>query len=318
MRADRLLSLILLLQTRGKMTTDALADELDVSRRTVLRDIEALSVAGIPIYANGGHGGGVGLDENYRTTLTGLKESEVRTLFLTSNATLLQDIGLGEAAEMSALKLLASLPERHQPSVDYMRQRLYIDPVWWWHEATPLPFWTELQQAVFENHLIELTYENYRAEVTTRTVEPYSLVAKASVWYLIGRRDGNLRTYRVARIQAVEVLDEHFERQADFDLPTYWNARTQEFVESLEGEALSYHFTIRLSVERVNFMKWYTPGRFEIMEENQEAIVVRLQVESGEVAKMLVFGFGPPIEVLDPPELQAAVLATAVAISRDC
>src|SRR3982751_115398 len=110
MRADRLLSLVMLLQTRGKMTTQNLAEEMAVSRRTILRDIDALSVAGIPVYTDGGHGGGVALDENYRVTLTGLKESEIRSLFISNNNQLLKDVGLGDAAESSLLKLSAALP----------------------------------------------------------------------------------------------------------------------------------------------------------------------------------------------------------------
>ena len=131
MRADRLLTLVLLLQTRGRQTAQTLAAELGVSRRTILRDVEALSLAGIPVYAEGGHGGGIALDERYRTTLTGLGESEIRSLFIASNTSLLADVGLAEAAERSLLKLTASLPERYQPSVEHIRQRIYIDPVWW-------------------------------------------------------------------------------------------------------------------------------------------------------------------------------------------
>src|SRR5215204_5255972 len=116
MRADRLLSIILLLQRQGKMTTQTLADELDVSRRTILRDLDALSAANVPVYTDGGHGGGVALDENYRTTLTGLAEAEIRALFIASSSGLLDQLGLGEAAERTQLKLFAALPEPHQPS----------------------------------------------------------------------------------------------------------------------------------------------------------------------------------------------------------
>src|ERR1051326_7804613 len=108
MRADRLLNIVLLLQARGKMTAQALAQELEVSTRTILRDVDALSSAGIPVYAEGGHGGGISLDENYRVTLTGLKEAEIRSLFISGNAKLLRDVGLGEAAESSLLKLSAA------------------------------------------------------------------------------------------------------------------------------------------------------------------------------------------------------------------
>src|SRR5512145_2028347 len=141
MRADRLITLIMRLQTRGKVTAQTLAAELGVSRRTILRDVEALSAAGIPIYTEGGHGGGIALDENYRLSLTGLKESEVHSLFISGNNQLLNDIGLGEAAENTLLKLFAALPALHRPSVDHIRQRIHIDPLWWWQDAEPLPFW---------------------------------------------------------------------------------------------------------------------------------------------------------------------------------
>jgi len=130
MRADRLLAIMMLLQTRGKMTAQRLAERLEVSRRTILRDIDALSAAGVPVYAEGGHGGGIALDENYRTALAGLQEREARTLFVGNNAQVLSQIGLGDAAESTMLKLLAVLPAAHQPSVEHMRQRILIDPAW--------------------------------------------------------------------------------------------------------------------------------------------------------------------------------------------
>jgi predicted DNA-binding transcriptional regulator YafY len=131
----------MLLQARGKMTAARLARELEVSRRTILRDIDALSFAGVPVYAEGGHGGGISLDENYRTSLTGLKEAELRTLFISSNKQMFQEIGLGEAAESALRKLSAALPAGQQTAVRQVQQRFYIDPIWWWHDSEPLPFW---------------------------------------------------------------------------------------------------------------------------------------------------------------------------------
>ncbi|RPI89274.1 MAG: HTH domain-containing protein, partial [Chloroflexi bacterium] len=139
MRADRLLTLILLLQARGKMTAKALAEELGVSRRTILRDISALSTSGIPVYSEGGHGGGIALIEEYRTSLTGLNKFEVQSLFVASNNPALRDVGLGDAAEKLLLKLLAALPKSHHSTADHIRQRLMIDPTWWWHDATTPP-----------------------------------------------------------------------------------------------------------------------------------------------------------------------------------
>jgi predicted DNA-binding transcriptional regulator YafY len=154
MRADRLLTMILLLQTRGKMTARALAERLEVSQRTILRDIDALSAAGVPIYADGGHGGGIALDENYRTTLAGLQEREIRTLFINDNGTLLREVGLGEATDSTRLKLLATLPTAHQSSVENIRQRILIDPTWWWRDAQSLAWWDQLQEAVYADRRV--------------------------------------------------------------------------------------------------------------------------------------------------------------------
>lgn len=309
MRADRLLAMAMLLQSRGKMTATALADELGVSRRTILRDVEALSFAGIPIYTDGGHGGGIALDENYRTSLTGLKESEIRALFVSGSSSLLHDIGMGEAAESTLRKLSAALPERHQPAVEHVRQRIHIDPVWWWHDSQPLPFWADLQQAVFEDRPIRVVYEHYNGEVVERVLEPYSLVAKASHWYVIARRDDEFRIYRASRFHGVTLLDTHFQRDESFDLGTFWNERLREFTDTLA----EFTFTLRLHSSRLTFARWLTPGRCQIIEPAGEDgwLTARFHLEAMDLAKMLVFGLGTDAVVLDPPELQQAVLDTA-------
>jgi predicted DNA-binding transcriptional regulator YafY len=306
MRADRLLSLVMLLQTRGKMTSHALAEELGVSRRTILRDVDALSFSGVPIYSEGGHGGGMALDENYRLSLTGLKEAEVRALFLSSNASLLHDIGLGEAAESTLLKIAAALPAPHQPSVDALRQRILIDPVWWWHELQPLPFWDALQQAVYEDRCIRVSYESYGGAESERVLEPYSLVAKASLWYLIARRDGELRTYRVSRLKQVTLLDEHFQRTPDFDLPTYWHDHIQEFLATL----MEYAFTLRIDSRHMASSKWYTPGRTEILEAPGDDgwLTARLWVESQDLAVLFVLTMGASAVIVEPDDLREKVI----------
>lgn len=309
MRADRLLALMMLLQTRGKMTTSRLAEELDVSRRTILRDIDSLSFAGVPIYAEGGHGGGVALDENYRTTLTGLQDAEIHSLFLADNAALLKEIGLGEASERTLLKLFAALPRPQQPSVDHMRQRIHIDPLWWWYDSQPLPFWDELQRAVYEDRPIQAIYENYSGEKVERVLEPYSLVAKNSLWYVIAKRDGEFRTYRASRFHAITVLETHFRRDADFDLPTYWQEHVQDFVTTIS----EYDFTLQIHGSRISFARWLTTGRYEIVtpEDDEGWLTVQFHLESKDLALMLVFGLGEQCEIIEPPELQQAVLQTA-------
>lgn len=203
MRADRLLTMMMLLQTRGKMTSRRLAEELEVSPRTILRDVDALSAAGIPIYAEGGHGGGIMLVDNFRSTLTALQDAEVHTLFIGDHANAFREIGLDEAAKKAMLKLLSVLPTSQRAAVEFMRQRILIDPAWWWRDEQQGPLWEQLQQAVYEDRCIRIIYERYGGDVVKRDLEPYSLVSKSSVWYLIAIRDEQLRTYRVARIGEV-------------------------------------------------------------------------------------------------------------------
>lgn len=306
MRADRLLSMIMLLQRRGKITASALAKELEVSRRTILRDIEALSLAGIPIYADSGHGGGITLDENYRTTLTGLKEAELHTLFVGSNQSLLRDVGLGEAALSTQRKLAAALPTQHQDAVDYMRQRIFIDPLWWWHDAQPLPFLSDLQTAIFQNRLLQVRYENYDGDVGARTLEPYSLVAKSSLWYLIAKRAGEWRTFRVSRLQEVTVLDQTFARDSAFDLQRYWATHAGEFMATFS----QYEFTLRLHPDGLALIRSLTPGRHQANTTDANGwVTMTFQLESALLAKMLVFGLGTNCEVLAPDTLRAAVKA---------
>lgn len=308
MRADRLLSVLLLLQTRGKLTATMLADELNVSRRTILRDIEALSLSGVPIYAEGGHGGGIALDEGYRTTLTGLQTPEVHTLFVASNTAILSDVGLDGAAERLLLKLLAALPSSQRSTVDHIRQRLMIDPSWWWHTGETPPFWEDLQRAVYEDWLIEVTYEHYNGEIVERVLQPYSLVNKASLWYLVAQREDDMRTYRVARIHALRVLDQTFVRRADFDLRTYWQAHLQDFMQSFS----EYQCTLQVHPDKTAFVKWLLPGRWEMIGENEEGwMTLRLAMDSSLMAKMLVFGLGTLCHVVSPPNLADEVRVEA-------
>jgi predicted DNA-binding transcriptional regulator YafY len=311
MRADRLLSIILLLQTRGKMTARELAQEMEVSRRTILRDVTALSSAGIPIYCEGGHGGGIALLDEYRTSLTGLDKSEVQSLFITNNQNVLQDLGLGDAGERLVLKLLASLPNTQHTTADHIRQRLMIDPDWWWRDSSISPFWDELQKAVYEDKLIEIDYENFDGKIAARRLAPYSLICKSSVWYLLAEREQELRTYRVNRIHAVRLLDQGFKRRPDFDLQTVW----REHMRNFEHNFVDYRCVLRIHPERLSLIKWLLPGRWELVpaDEPEESgwPTIALTIDSDVLAKMLVFGLAGSVQVLEPVELKAAVVETA-------
>jgi predicted DNA-binding transcriptional regulator YafY len=314
MRADRLLSIILLLQTRGKMTAKALAEELEVSRRTILRDINALSFSGVPVYSEGGHGGGIALVEEYRTTLTGLNTLEVQSLFVANNNDALRDVGLGDAGERLLLKLLAALPNMHHSTADHIRQRLMIDPTWWWHDASISPFWEEIQQAVYEDRMIEAEYENFDGKIAERVLAPYSLVCKSSVWYLLAERDGELRTYRVNRFHSVRLLEGMFTRRPDFDLPTYWRTQAWNF----ENLPSGYRCTLRIRPERISFIKWLMPGRWELVTDAEDKgwATMSLSMDSELLAKMLVFGLSGFVEVVEPIELRKAVATQAREVLR--
>lgn len=307
MRGDRLIKMILLLQTQGKLTTQTLANELEVSRRTILRDIDVLSSSGIPIYTDSGHGGGVGLDENYRSRLTGLNEHEAQTLFITDNSRLLSELGLSDEASSTFLKLLANLPSQHRTSVDHMRQRILIDPDWWFHESIPSIFWNDLYHAVLNNQRIKVIYETFKGEHIQRKLDPYSLVSKSSNWYLVAQRDGDYRIYRVSRFQDVVLLDERFNRQKDFDLQSYWRTHSQAFAKNID----EYKFILKVKAERMVFIKTLLPGRTQELEENEDWVTLEIHVMSIQFARMVIFELGSDAIIIEPEELRTNIINQA-------
>lgn len=315
MRADRLVAIVLLLQTRGRMTAVALAQALEVSRRTILRDVDALSTAGIPIYSLSGYQGGIELDAGYRTSLTGLNEAEIRTLFISGTSALLHDVGLGEAAESARLKLLAALPAQQQNTVPHIQQRILIDPSSWWQHSTPLKFWKELQTGVFEDRVLEVGYTRADDSRLERVIEPYSLVAKGNVWYLVACYEDDFHLYRVSRLQSVALRPNHFVRQPNFDLEAYWLHQTQQFVEELRG----YECSLRVHASKLDFIHSLLAGSYEVTEpaDANQWLRIRLFVESIAYARMLVFELGKQAVVIEPASLQDSVCQSARALFDD-
>jgi len=306
MRADRLLKLMLFLQMHGKTTTRELAVELEVSRRTVLRDIDALSTAGVPIYAESGHGGGVALDENYRVRLTGLKETELQALIISNNASLLADIGFDDAAKGSILKVLGSIPSVHEKPARDIQDRILIDPMAWWRHDYAETFLNALKQAVFQDNLIDIEYLKHNGDIVQRQVAPYGLVAKGSVWYLVAAHEDKYRSYRVSRIHMVRVLPQTFQRDPQFDLDTYWQNSVTAFVTNHPA----YRFTACISDARSRFVEWYTPGSYNILRHSEDGwFVAQFEVETVEVALMLLFALGEQAEIINPPQLREIYVA---------
>jgi len=232
MHASRLVSILLLLQTRGRLTAGQLAEELEVSLRTIYRDLDELAAAGIPLYADRGRAGGYQLVEGYRTRLTGLSGEEAEALFLSGLGGAAAQLGLGTVLAAAQLKVMAALPPELRGRAARIRERfLLVAPGWFRTEETP-PDLATVAQAVWEARRLELVYRRPNGP-TTRRVEPLGLVLKGGVWYLVARREGELRTYRASRIVRATVLDEPFERPDGFDLAAQWEAVEIAFEASL-------------------------------------------------------------------------------------
>jgi len=221
MRASRLVQLLLLLQARGGQTADALARELEVSVRTVLRDVDALSASGVPIYAERGPGGGIRLVEGYRTRLTGMTADEAEALFLSGLSGPAAELGLGTVVAAAQLKVMAALPSELRSRASRLVERFHLDAGPWFQGTEPVPHLAAVAEAVWGARVLEMDYRR-DDETVTRILEPIGIVLKAGIWYLVARSDGQLRTYRVSRIEQAHLLDQSFERPADFDLAAWW------------------------------------------------------------------------------------------------
>jgi predicted DNA-binding transcriptional regulator YafY len=313
MRADRLLSIVLLLQSRGRQTARELARRLEVSERTILRDMDALSGAGIPVVAERGAGGGWSLLGEYRTDLTGLSETEVQSLFVTQPARLLADLNLEKAAEGALLKLLAALPSTYRRGAEYVRQRIHLDATGWRQSEESVPLLRELQEAVWNERRVKMAYQRGECEKVERIADPLGLVAKGSVWYLVAAVDGETRSYRVSRILRVEPTGERCERPQNFDLAEFWRESAARFGATLPR----YRVVARVRREAVPRLPF--AGRFVRVEETGEPdaegwarVALRFDVE--EMAVEYALGFGALLEVLEPAELRQKVVAAARAV----
>ncbi|HEX2012579.1 MAG TPA: WYL domain-containing protein, partial [Roseateles sp.] len=235
MQASRLLSILMLLQDRGRLSAQALAAALDVSVRTVYRDVDRLSAAGVPIWAETGRQGGFQLREGWRTKLDGLTVPEAQAVFLAGLPGPAAELGLGEALASAQLKLLAALPAGWQDDARRVGARFHLDPVDWYRESPAALHLAAVAQAVWRERRLWLRYESWKG-VVERQLEPLGLVLKAGAWYLVARSGAAAapRTYALQSMLALRLLEEDdegagFERPRDFDLASWWRASTQRF-----------------------------------------------------------------------------------------
>jgi predicted DNA-binding transcriptional regulator YafY len=311
-RADRLLSIVLLLQVNRRLTARELAEKLEVSERTILRDMEALGMAGIPVVAERGAVGGWSLMEGYRTDLTGLSETEAQALFLTGPARVLADLKLDKAAEAALLKILAGLPSIFRRGADSARRRIHVDVAGWRSPEDAVPHLPTVQEAVWRERKLAFRYQKGPGEDGTveRVVDPLGLVAKGSLWYLAAAVEGQVRCYRVSRVHEARLLDEPAVRPEGFDLAAWWEQSSAD----LKASMPRYHATVRVHPEIVPRLRYALRfARVETMGEPEEdgwtTVEIRFQFE--EEAVEYVLSFGPRIQAVAPPELRGRVARTA-------
>ena len=319
MRASRLLSLLLMLQTRGRMTARALADELEVSLRTIYRDVEALSAAGVPVYADRGPAGGYQLLDGYRTRLTGLTTDEAESLFLAGVPGPAAELGLGAVLAAAQLKLLAALPPELRARTGRIRERFYLDAPAWFREADQPPHLAALAAAVWDQRLICVRYQRWAGEDVARTLAPLGVVLKGGVWYLVAQVDAQLRTYRVARILALTTLEERFTRPGAFDLTAYWRSWSQRFEASVYRAEAVVRFSPR-ALATVAVLLGPVAAR-AVAESGSPPDAdgwrqVVLPIESIEHAVADLLRFGAEAEALAPPALRDRLTAAARALAR--
>jgi len=313
MRADRLVSILLLLQVNRRTTARELAKRLEVSERTIHRDMDALSSAGVPVVADRGNGGGWGLMEAYKTNLTGLNHSEILSLFLTKPTQLLSDLGLHQASEGALIKLLAALPSMSRRDAEYARQRIHIDTAGWRNSPENVASLPILQEAIWQERQLQFLYERSGCQPSERIADPLGLVAKGSVWYLVAAVDSAPRTYRVSRISQARVADQPCAvRPPDFDLAAYWQQSAAEFQAGLPR----FYAKLLIGPDVVRWMGYRSRASRVEHNEPQDAqgwstVTVRFDVE--EEACQFALSFGGQAKVLEPESLRQKVITAAQA-----
>ncbi len=313
MRAERLLSIMLRLQDRKKVTARELSAELQVSVRTIYRDMDTLSLAGVPIYTQRGEDGGCFLDEAYRVSLTNLNLTELQALFVMGGSSSLEALNINHRVEDGLLKLLASLPSSYQAQAKALRQRLYIDTRRWNQFEDGVPLLQVIESAVWQDKIIDVVYQSFNKPIRKIRIMPYGLVVKTHIWYVIGFAEGqtDFRVYRVSRFEDVIVTDEHFERDPDFDLKTVWDSLRENFETTIKA---SYTVMFSLSSEMVGILDYYIPNRYHIVGEEGDIATIEAQFYNINEARPVLLGFGNRATIISPRELDEQILEYAKSI----
>ncbi len=307
MRADRLLAILLILQRGGRVTAGDLARRLEVSERTIYRDIEALGAAGIPVYAEPGRNGGVKLVGGYRTDLTGLSTAEAELLPLLGLSDVFAGLDVGPSLRRTESKVLMALPEDQRKKAEQSRRRIYVDLSRWWDHAEAVPHLPTVVEAVFAGRRLRMTYRRGGdGRQVRRTLDPFGLVVQGGTWYLVAQaRKGEVRTYRASRILSAEALDTHAKAPDDFDLPSFWATRKEEFHMTRQGYRVVMH--ARAGVVRALAREHHGESLVMVAEETEGWTTIEFTFETRWTALQRLLGFGPSVLVLEPDELRASL-----------
>ncbi len=303
MKASRLLSILMILQARKHRTADQLAEELEVSARTIHRDVDELSYAGVPIYAERGRQGGFRLLEGYQTRLTGLDADEASALMLSGIGTALDDLGLKDALSQTERKLLAALPEPTRAKAAMVADRFHLDPLGWYRQKEGTPFVTQIAKAVWADQRISISYDGWKGRVQ-RDLDPIAIVLKAGIWYLIGRTE-TIRVYRIANVRDLNLLGEEFNRPADFDVSGFW----VDWVQKFETRVRSGRARLRITPRGLKLLTnmGLTPIEIIPVEDQPGVSDVELAVEEETSAVREILSLGAEAEVIEPAALRKAV-----------
>jgi predicted DNA-binding transcriptional regulator YafY len=316
-RADRLLALLAMLQARGKCTAKELASELEVSLRTVYRDTEALSAAGIPVYAAGGPGGGYELMEGWRTSLLGISTEEAMVLLAAAAPAPLANTSLSEDLTSARLKLLAAVPAARRAQVAAESARFHVDAPGWFRPLRPVPHLDTIIRSVRADRLLRLVYRRDGHTPSHLEVEPLGLVTKAGGWYLVALLQDRIAVYRVDRVVDAEVLPERFTRPTTFQLATFWTDWSRKFESSRPSLAVKVRVHPRLWDALPEIFGEAVGARMHAgsAPDGDGWRVIELTFESPAAARTRILGLGPEAEVVEPDEIREAVCAAAAATS---
>jgi predicted DNA-binding transcriptional regulator YafY len=310
MRASRLLSIQMMLETRGPMSAAALADALEISVRTLHRDIDQLTAAGVPIYADRGRNGGFRLLDGWNTRLTGLTPAEAQVVFLSGLAGPAADLGLDKPLQGAQLKLMTALPAASRTEAQKMQSRFHLDPVDWYREADAVPYLAVVAEAVWSERQLSMCYESWRDEVE-RVVHPLGLVLKAGAWYLVAAADGKARTYRVSNVKRAVVLEQRVRRPAQFDLARYWTESVLRFESALytdHADVLATPAGLR-DLRYLNAAVARAVAQARPSRRKDGRVALRIPVESVEHGAGQLLRLAPEVEVTGPARLRKAIVS---------